>query len=97
MKNTPVSQLKARLSEYLRKVKGGESVVVTDHGQAIAKLIPFPQWGEDENVEVARLVETGILEPAAKALDESLLQKPSIRDSQRRTLQALLQERETGY
>jgi prevent-host-death family protein len=34
-----------RFSELLRTVKGGQSVVVTSHGRAVAKLVPV---GEDE-------------------------------------------------
>lgn len=34
-----------RFSELLRRVRGGQSVVVTSHGKAVAKLVPV---GEDE-------------------------------------------------
>lgn len=36
-----VYETKAKLSELLRKVKSGESIVVTERGQPIATLIPF--------------------------------------------------------
>ncbi|MDZ7679070.1 MAG: type II toxin-antitoxin system prevent-host-death family antitoxin [Acidimicrobiales bacterium] len=36
-----VRELKARLSEYLGKVEAGESVVVTDRGRPVARLVPF--------------------------------------------------------
>jgi len=35
-----VRDLKASLSAYLRRVSAGESVVVTDHGRPVARLIP---------------------------------------------------------
>lgn len=35
-----VRELKSRLSEYLRKVAGGEEVVVTSRGKAVARLLP---------------------------------------------------------
>lgn len=35
-----VRELKARLSEYLRKVAAGEQVVVTSHGKEVARLVP---------------------------------------------------------
>jgi antitoxin (DNA-binding transcriptional repressor) of toxin-antitoxin stability system len=38
MKTVGVKRLKARLSEYLRAVKRGEVVVVTDRDQVIAEL-----------------------------------------------------------
>jgi antitoxin (DNA-binding transcriptional repressor) of toxin-antitoxin stability system len=38
MKTVGIKRLKARLSEYLRAVKRGEVVVVTDRDQAVAEL-----------------------------------------------------------
>jgi prevent-host-death family protein len=40
MKTVTVSKLKACLSEYLRSVKAGEEVLVTERGRPIAKLTP---------------------------------------------------------
>ena len=40
MTKAGVRDLKARLSEYLRKVKTGETVQVTDRGETVALLIP---------------------------------------------------------
>src|SRR5215813_1405085 len=40
MKTATVSKLKASLSEYLRQVKAGEEVLVTERGRPIAKLSP---------------------------------------------------------
>ena len=40
MKAIGVKQLKARLSEYLRLVKAGETVLVTDRDQVVAEISP---------------------------------------------------------
>ncbi len=40
MRAVGVRELKNRLSEYLRLVKGGEHVLVTERGVVIAELIP---------------------------------------------------------
>jgi antitoxin (DNA-binding transcriptional repressor) of toxin-antitoxin stability system len=40
MQTVGVKQLKARLSEYLRAVKRGEVVVVTERNQVVAELKP---------------------------------------------------------
>jgi len=40
MKSVGVKQLKARLSEYLRAVRGGETVLVTDRDEVVAELRP---------------------------------------------------------
>ena len=41
MKAVGVKELKARLSEYLRYVKAGRSVLVADRGEVIAELRPL--------------------------------------------------------
>jgi prevent-host-death family protein len=38
MKTVGVRELKNRLSEYLREVRTGESVLVTDRGEVVAEL-----------------------------------------------------------
>ncbi len=49
-----IRELKARLSEYIRRVRAGEDVLVTDRGKVVAelrpprKLTPQPQSGLDE-------------------------------------------------
>lgn len=40
MKAVGVKQLKARLSEYLRLVKAGETVFITDRDEVVAELRP---------------------------------------------------------
>ncbi len=40
MKSVGVKQLKSRLSEYLRLVRSGESVLVTDRDEVVAELRP---------------------------------------------------------
>jgi antitoxin (DNA-binding transcriptional repressor) of toxin-antitoxin stability system len=46
MKAVGVRELKTRLSEYLRLVRGGEEILVTDRGEVIAELRqPSPRVG----------------------------------------------------
>ena len=40
MKTVGIRELKNRLSEYLRRVRAGESVLVTDRGEVIAEFSP---------------------------------------------------------
>jgi|SRR5690349_40416 prevent-host-death family protein len=40
MKSVGVKQLKTRLSEYLRSVRRGETILVTDRGEVVAELRP---------------------------------------------------------
>jgi prevent-host-death family protein len=47
MRSVGVRELKNRLSEYLRRVRLGESVLVTDRGQVVAELLPPGQAQTD--------------------------------------------------
>ena len=38
---TSVVQLKSRLSEYLRRVKAGGELVITERGVPVARLMPL--------------------------------------------------------
>jgi prevent-host-death family protein len=38
-----IRELKARLSECVRVVKDGGTVVVTEHGRPVARLVPEPE------------------------------------------------------
>lgn len=39
-KRIGIRELKSTLSECVREVKAGRTIVVTDHGQAVARIIP---------------------------------------------------------
>jgi prevent-host-death family protein len=45
MKTVKVAELKARLSEYLRAVRRGESVTVLDRETPIARIVPYGAGG----------------------------------------------------
>ena len=50
-------ELKNRLSEYLRKVKAGETIIVTERGKIIGQIVPLKP-SLDERMQA--LVEAGI-------------------------------------
>jgi prevent-host-death family protein len=54
MKSVGVRELKNRLSEYLRDVRAGERVLVTDRGEVVAELAP-PGHSPDPDVPAALL------------------------------------------
>ena len=45
MKSVGVKQLKARLSEYIRLVRTGETVLITDRDEVVAELRPAHRHG----------------------------------------------------
>src|ERR1700687_1247152 len=64
MKSVGVKQLKSRLSEYLRLVRSGETVLVTDRDEVVAELRPTrrqPGTPESLNGLLDSLAERGDL------------------------------------
>jgi len=55
---TGVRELKARLSAYLRRVQAGDTVVITDHGRPIARLVPIAPTLE---ARLEALAQTGLV------------------------------------
>lgn len=95
MKTTTVSKLKASLSEYLREVKAGEEVLVTERGRAIAKLTPagssatLPQ-------HLAEMEKQGLIKVGSAKLPKDFWNLPRPKDAKGLVLKSLLQEREEG-
>ena len=46
--NVGVRELKARLSEYLRQVKAGRTIVITEHGKTVGRIVPAETSLEDK-------------------------------------------------
>lgn len=56
MKTVGIRELKNRLSEYLRAVRVGERVLVTDRGEVVAELVPPDTGSREAGVPAALLV-----------------------------------------
>ena len=52
-------ELKSKLSEYLRRVKAGETIIVTERGKTIGQIVPVRPTLEKR---LQALVESGIAE-----------------------------------
>jgi len=50
MKSVGLRELKNRLSEYIREVRSGETVLVTDRGDVVAELVPPGQRLDDRSL-----------------------------------------------
>lgn len=56
-------ELKTRLGAYLRQVRAGQTLIVTDRGEPVAELRPLPKKKETEAETWARLVREGKVAP----------------------------------
>lgn len=88
----PVAALKARLSEYLRRAKAGEAVVVTDRGTPVARLGPLEGAGALTG-RVEELARAGLVRRPGSTLDAGFLESPRPSDPRGRSLEAVLEER----
>jgi len=55
MKTVGIRELKDRLSEYMRTVRSGESLLVTDRGEVIAEVSPPGHRQVDDSVPAGLL------------------------------------------
>lgn len=94
MKKATISELKNRLSAYLRLVREGQTVLVCDRNEIIARLERVErEYPEDERL--ARLESRGLVNRATRPLPLATLRAPapSPRTS---VVAALLEERTEG-
>ncbi len=89
-----VSELKTSLSAYLRKVKAGEDVLITERGRPVARLSPIGEanWP----ARIARMVADGRVTVGSDRLPKEFWSMPRPSDPKGLVLRALLIERESG-
>lgn len=91
-----VSELKAQLSEQLRQVREGETLIVTDRGIPVARITPVDPM-ERQEAELRQLMEAGALRPGSGALDPAFWELPAPAAPSARVREALRQDREGGW
>ncbi|MFV1988836.1 MAG: type II toxin-antitoxin system Phd/YefM family antitoxin [Gemmatimonadota bacterium] len=62
MRHVPISDLKAKLSQYVDLVQRGEEVVVTDRGRPVARLVGLA-GEEDREGRLQQLIRLGRVRP----------------------------------
>ncbi len=91
-----VAMLKARLSEYLRSVRAGEVVVVTDRGTPVARLGPLEGEAALQG-RLEALAAAGMVRAPSRPLDPSFVDEVRPSDPQGRSLESVLEERGEGW
>ena len=95
MKATTVSQLKTALSAYLRQVKTGEEILITEHGRPIARLLPIGN-PVTLSAHLQDMEQKGLLKRGEKTLPADFWNLPRPADPQGAVRSAVLREREEG-
>jgi prevent-host-death family protein len=97
MKSASISTLRNHLSEYLRRVRRGETVLVLDRDRPIARLEPVGESRGDLPACYHEAVKAGIVRPARKRDDALRTVTPPPRPKKpARLVEALMEERRAG-
>jgi len=84
--NVGTRELKNRLSQYMRRVKAGETLVITEHGKPVGQIVPI-------QVELAErlktLAQAGVIEWNGQALKPY---RPKAKNRSQRLLSDLVSE-----
>jgi prevent-host-death family protein len=95
MEKAKISELKNRLSAYLKMVQAGQSVLVLDRNRPIARIEPLGRVAGRVEARTARLAAAGLVRVPRRALTLALFKSKPPR-SRRSVLKALLDERAEG-
>lgn len=94
MEKATISQLKNHLSEYLRKVRAGATVLICDRDQPVARLEGLESEAFSDQ-RLIRLERRGLLKRAAGGVPKTVLDRPAPRAA-RSVVEALIEERRQG-
>lgn len=84
-----IKELKAQLSAYLRQVKAGGTVIITDRGQPIGRIVPMTQ---PVDTVLESLLQAGLIAWSGKKL--SSLAPVARTQGDRTVAELLLEDRE---
>jgi prevent-host-death family protein len=81
MKTAAISELKARLSEYLNRVKAGEEIITTDRGKPGARLLPISRKRAVRET-VTAMEKRGLIRLGSGKLPKDFWTMPKAEDSE---------------
>ncbi len=96
MKTATVSMLKASLSEYLRQVKAGEEVLVTERGRPIARIAPAV-ISHTLPKHLVEMQKQGLIKLGSEKLPKDFWDLPRPKDPKGLVVKAVLREREESW
>ena len=91
MEKATISELKNRLSAYLKKVRAGQTILIFDRDEPVARLEGIRQ-GDHAADRIARLERAGLLRRAVAPVPMKALRAATPRPK-RSVVQALIDER----
>ena len=95
MPTAAVSDLKARLSEYLKRVKGGAEILITDRGRPVARLVPVSSH-KTKREALVEMEKQGLIKIGSGKLPKDFWSLPRPKDPKGAVRSAMLEERKEG-
>jgi prevent-host-death family protein len=89
-----ITEAKNGLSALLDRVRGGETIMISDRGVPVARLEPAAGGRGDDEGRLARLERKGIIRRGRGGVPPLLLEPPP--EGGESVLEALLEERREG-
>jgi prevent-host-death family protein len=97
MKTATISEAKNQLSALIDRVRHGETIVITDRGRPVARLVSALSGEADPDGRLARLERRGLLRRATAPPPTALIRRKLPRGKgPSGVLEALLEERRHG-
>jgi antitoxin (DNA-binding transcriptional repressor) of toxin-antitoxin stability system len=94
MEKATISELKNRLSAYLKKVRAGQSILIVDRDEPIARIERIAGGGKADD-RVTRLERAGLLRRGKGTVDLGMLRRQAPRPGAS-VLDALVDDRREG-
>ena len=91
-----VSNLKARLSSYLGRVKAGEEVLVVERGRLVARISPIGD-ATPSSESLRELERQGLVRVGTGRLPKAFWKVKRPRDASAAIRKAVAEERESGW
>ena len=94
MEKATISEIKNHLSAYLKKVKAGQSILILDRDQPVARLERVER-DEHPDDRLTRLERAGLIRRATRPVPIKTLKAPAPK-AKAGVLQALVEDRREG-
>lgn len=89
-----IREMKNRLSQYIKRVRAGREVVITDRGKPVARLVPIGPEAADEADIVARTLALPWVRPGKGGKPKGLRTGIKLRGKGPTAAEIVLQDRE---
>lgn len=93
-KTAAVAELKAHLSRYLRRVKAGEEILITERDVPVARIVPARLVADEHLLGLER---QGLVRVGTGKLPKHFWKLPRGKDAKGLTQAAVSEEREGGW